>query len=117
MTDNLVHPIPDFESDDIEAREYEGAFGQLETVSLERFYWIHLDWYEQNALLEDEDGIGGFLKNADKSRGTETLENCVRVFVDHYMIPKAIRSGIPPFDEIPEEDRIAMIKDAEAFQS
>lgn len=117
MTDELVHPIPDFESDDIETRKYEGAFGQIEAVSLERFYWIHLDWYEKNGLLEDENGIGGFLINAEKSRGSETLENCARVFVDHYMIPKSIRSGIPPFDEIPEEERIEMTKDADGFQS
>lgn len=66
--------------------------------------------------MESEGGLPSFIAELDGKRRKDTLEDCIRVYVDHYMIPRAIRSAIPPFDEIPEDGRIEMTREAEVFR-
>ena len=117
MTDRLVHPTPEFDPYDIESRKVLAASGVLEQISLEHFYWIPLDWYEENGLLAEAKGVSGLIASLDEQRETESIEDALRAFVDHWMIPTAIRDGLPPFDQWDEETRIAATRDAEVFRA
>lgn len=104
MSVDILHPMVDFDANDRELRTFPGAFGQTEEIELERFYWVHLDWYEANGILDDG-GIAGLVIEIDEERGTQTIADGLRVLVDHHLIPNAIRQGIPPFDEISRAER------------
>lgn len=117
MTDRLIHPTPEFDPHDVESREVQVMSGVLEQITLERFYWIHLDWYEENGFLAEAKGMGGLVASLDEQRETESVEDALRTFVDHWMIPTAIRGGLPPFDQWDEETRIAATRDAEVFRA
>ena len=115
MTDDFLHPTPDYDATDWEQRQYVDGDGQPLEVTLERFYWLHLDWYDEKGFLFSEGGLGKMVARLERDRGPESLNDALRVFVDHWMIPTAVRSGFPPFDQLDEETRIAMTRDAEVF--
>lgn len=104
MSDDELHPMVDFDATDFVARTYSGAFGQSEIIELERFYWTHLDWYEAHGFLTDG-GVSNLIRTIDDERETVSIEDGLRVLVDHHLIPSAIREGVPPFDEIAKADR------------
>lgn len=117
MTDDFLHPTPEYDAADWEQRLYVGGDGQRLEVTLERFYWLHLDWYDEKGFLFSEGGLGKMVARLERDRGTESLDDALRVFVDHWMIPTAVRAGFPPFDQLDEDARIAMTRDAEVFRA
>lgn len=116
MTDRLIHPTPDFDPNDLETRLYPGAYGAIEPITLERFYWVHLDWYNANGILAEHGDLTGLIMDIGHLWECATIEEGLRTFVDHWMIPTAIRDGFPPFDQWDEKTRIAMTSDAEIFR-
>ena len=112
MTASL-HPMPAYEASRRETRRYKGAKGQLEEVTLKLFYWTHFDWYLANGYLESYGSLDAFFSEADKDRGSATIEDCARYFIDQWMIPSCIMAGIPPFGEIPLEERLKVIAESD----
>jgi len=51
MTDDFLHPTPDYDPADWEQRQYVDSDGLPLDVTLERFYWLHLDWYDEKGFL------------------------------------------------------------------
>lgn len=117
MTDDFLHPMPEYDLSNWEQRQYADGDDRPLEVTLERFYWLHLDWYDEKGFLFSEGGLAKMVARLERDRGPESLDDALRAFVDHWMIPTAIRSGFPPFDRLDEATRIAMTRDAEVFSS
>src|SRR3546814_15075863 len=71
MTDEFLHPTPDYDATDWEQRQYVDGDGQPLEVTLERFYWLHLAWYDAKGLLFSEGGLGKLLARLEHDRGAE----------------------------------------------